>query len=278
MPTPWPIDSGWTASCWRCAASSRKSTCTKPTAGSPATSRKPGSAARTSPVRGRLPVEVTEDGREQLVRRALDLREQGQVFGSAGRTSTPWAPVSAPPNSMARACRRWPRGQPSFGRSTAAPPVARTGGRAASAASDQSRPPTGPPSPLAPVVEVCCPRPGGPYRWSSSERSERSVETTLGERAARGSRPGLACRTGGRGWCAALAPVARTGGRAASAASDQSRPPSGNRARAVAARVSPAAPVVERLVSALAPVARTGGRAASAASDQSRPPSGNRSR
>ena len=31
-------------------------------------------------VGGRLPVEVTEDGREQLVGRALDLREQGQVL------------------------------------------------------------------------------------------------------------------------------------------------------------------------------------------------------
>ena len=106
------------------------------------------------------------------------------------------------------------------------------------------------------------------YRWSSSERSERSVETTAYRAAS---------RTGGRA-------ARRTGGRAASEASDQSRPPlieqqavpaveqqggTGGRAASEASDQS-RPPLIDSKPTAAA--RRTGGRAASEASDQSRPP------
>ncbi len=84
-----------------------------------------------------------------------------------------------------------PRGAPKWSRLSARlrpavrrPATAHHGGRAASAASDQSRPPRGVPEVVSTIrslrgrrTATAASAPAAP-RWSSSERSERSVETT----------------------------------------------------------------------------------------------------
>ena len=129
------------------------------------------------------------------------------------------------------------------------------GGRAASEASDQSRPHPASRESAHQILDRAPRSRAERRRWSSSERSERSVETTSASReSAEPIRSSIVHRGHVR---------YAVGGRAASEASDQSRPHPASRESAEPIRSS----IVHRGHVRYA----VGGRAASEASDQSRP-------